>query len=306
MPVPPPKQPPCTRATVGTGRRLSLSTASAVARLTRDVLLRRGDAHAVDPAKVGAGLEVPAVAPEQHDAQLRAGAKLVHGREQALDHVAVVGVADLRPVERDGGDAARVDVVEDGSAGHGKVSAWRGRRCPGASLAMTLTRSSTAARRSSFGHIYAASYRCGVRAGGICSVWPVFVDGRQGQRVLSRQAARCVQAFDRGQELMQGSLGRTLVLTVFAVGTHGGVAGRHGDGPGRPLVGGLSRLRSPRIAARAGPPTRSPVAARPSTICVPTPRPLRSEVMIEALEGAIQRYQRIVANGGWPPFPARA
>ncbi len=35
MPVPPPKQPPCTSATVGTGRRLRRSTASAVARLTR-------------------------------------------------------------------------------------------------------------------------------------------------------------------------------------------------------------------------------------------------------------------------------
>ena len=33
MPVPPPKQPPCTSATVGTGSRLSRSTASAVMRL---------------------------------------------------------------------------------------------------------------------------------------------------------------------------------------------------------------------------------------------------------------------------------
>jgi murein L,D-transpeptidase YcbB/YkuD len=35
----------------------------------------------------------------------------------------------------------------------------------------------------------------------------------------------------------------------------------------------------------------------------PDATPYRSEIMIEALENAIQRYQAIVSNGGWPTIP---
>src|SRR5262249_53963132 len=35
----------------------------------------------------------------------------------------------------------------------------------------------------------------------------------------------------------------------------------------------------------------------------PDATPFRSEAMIGALEGAIARYQDIVANGGWPAIP---
>ena len=35
----------------------------------------------------------------------------------------------------------------------------------------------------------------------------------------------------------------------------------------------------------------------------PDATPFRSEAMVEALEAAIQRYQAIVADGGWPAIP---
>ncbi len=43
-----------------------------------------------------------------------------------------------------------------------------------------------------------------------------------------------------------------------------------------------------------------------STTCAPTRLPLRSQEMIEALEAAIQRYQQIVSNGGWPAITGHA
>ena len=121
MPVPPPKQPPCTSATVGTGSALSRSTASAVARLTRTFSSREARAPR-DPREVGPGLEVPAVAPQHDHAQPGACAERIHGRQQALDHVAVVGVVHLGTVERDGGDATLIEAVQYGGAAHVLVS----------------------------------------------------------------------------------------------------------------------------------------------------------------------------------------
>ena len=51
-----------------------------------------------------------------------AGAKVVYRRQHALDQRAVIGVVDLRPVERDGGDPAVVEIPQDWVGGHGRSS----------------------------------------------------------------------------------------------------------------------------------------------------------------------------------------
>jgi hypothetical protein len=68
---------------------------------------------AADPGEIGAGLEMPAISLKHDDAQRRLAAQRIHRRMQADDQLAVIGVIDLRPVERDGGDAEPVDAAEN-------------------------------------------------------------------------------------------------------------------------------------------------------------------------------------------------
>ena len=75
----------------------------------RLVFLRRFRPHAVDPFQVRAGLEMLAVALQHHDAKLRFLAEFVHRRQHAIDQGAIIGVVDLRAVQRDGRDPARVE-----------------------------------------------------------------------------------------------------------------------------------------------------------------------------------------------------
>src|SRR5690606_4269179 len=73
-----------------------------------------------DPLEVGARLEVPTVATQQHGAGPGDVREPVEGGEDAVDHGAVVCVVDRGPVQGDGDDATVVDRSEDGGFGHGK------------------------------------------------------------------------------------------------------------------------------------------------------------------------------------------
>ena len=74
--------------------------------------------HAVDPAQVRTGLKMPASALEHDDAQ-RFCAEIVNRRQHALDQRAVIGVVDLRPVERDGGNPSVIEIPQHWVGRHG-------------------------------------------------------------------------------------------------------------------------------------------------------------------------------------------
>src|SRR5690606_13197652 len=76
---------------------------------------------AADPLQVGAGLEMPSVAAQDHGPQVPVGLERIEAGQQAADQRLVVGVVHFGAVERDGGDAAGVDVAEDG-IGHDPYS----------------------------------------------------------------------------------------------------------------------------------------------------------------------------------------
>ena len=94
-------------------------------------------------------------------------------------------------------------------------------------------------------------------------------------------------------------------LTAVAAGmlvaiAAGGASAQDTDGRWWEIIPGFGRSDDqPRRASDEDPRRRAEVVddLRPDAT------PLRSEVMIEALEVAIERYQAIVANGGWPTIP---
>jgi hypothetical protein len=56
---------------------------------------------------------MPAIALKDHDAKLRLLAQFIDGREHALNEAGIVGVVNLRAIQRDGCDPAFVELPQD-------------------------------------------------------------------------------------------------------------------------------------------------------------------------------------------------
>ena len=120
-PVPPPKHPPCTSATVGTGNRLSRSTAAAVALLARSFSSSEPAASPLTQLRSAPAWKCRPLPRKQQGAQPLGAGQFGHRRQQLLDQLAVVGIADLRAVEHDAGDATRVNAPKHGFAAHSRA-----------------------------------------------------------------------------------------------------------------------------------------------------------------------------------------
>lgn len=66
------------------------------------------------PGQVGTAAEVPATAAQHQQADLRVAADAIDGLQQFADHDGIEGVVLFRPVQPQGGYAARVDLKLDG------------------------------------------------------------------------------------------------------------------------------------------------------------------------------------------------
>ena len=103
----------------------------------RHVVLERVACDLAQPGKIGAGLEVLAVRPQDQQAHAAIGGERAHRLAQRLDQRAVVGVVHFGPVERERGDPARVD--RDQHQGLGHVDLPTGNRRSAAARLSVLT-----------------------------------------------------------------------------------------------------------------------------------------------------------------------
>ncbi|MBV1797865.1 hypothetical protein KSF81_12815 [Siccirubricoccus sp. G192] len=74
------------------------------------------------PVEIGPGLEMLAGAADHQRPHGRVGPQLVQALDQGIQQVLVIGIAELRPVQGGGGDAALIDAEQDRGFGHGLVS----------------------------------------------------------------------------------------------------------------------------------------------------------------------------------------
>src|SRR5262245_40025989 len=93
---------------------------------------------------------------------------------------------------------------------------------------------------------------------------------------------------------------RCTVLAGVVMGCATAALAQGGEGRCWDVFPGFGRLEQPHRASNEDA-RRKPDA--PNDLRPLDAAPLRSEIMIEALEAAIQRYQAIVASGGWPMVP---
>lgn len=95
-------------------------------------------------------------------------------------------------------------------------------------------------------------------------------------------------------------MGAAMAAGVALLSAASGAAAQGPDGRWWEAFPGFGRNDGqPRRASEEDPRRRG----EPLDDLRPDSTPFRSEVMVEALEAAIQRYQAIVARGGWPAIP---
>ncbi len=74
------------------------------------VLLERFLLERHDPLQIRAGLEVTPIAAQHDDARLRVRGDLAECGQESLDHVAIISVVDVRPIDRNRRHAATINV----------------------------------------------------------------------------------------------------------------------------------------------------------------------------------------------------
>src|SRR5213076_2438321 len=132
-------QPPCTSAIVGRENDCNADRRHGAAR-EFVVLLRRDRAQPVEKRKIGAELEMLPRAFDDNAAQPRLAVEPRKRVDQLFDQRAVIGVADAWPVQRDGRDAAPIDLAQHWIINRHKPPPQPSPACGGGSYGVPVAR----------------------------------------------------------------------------------------------------------------------------------------------------------------------